>query len=87
MALEILLPTLERDPDVVITDHSLPDEQTALDVITLIKSTFGYEPPILIITGETVLLDKEFKNNRVLLKPIESEHLLAEINLLGRNQN
>lgn len=86
-ALQSLLPTLERDPDVVITDHSLPDERTATDVITLVKSTFGYDPPLLIITGETVFLDKEFRNNRVLLKPIESEHLLVEINLLGRNLN
>jgi len=84
--LQTLLPTLERDPDMVITDYRLPDEHTAADVISTLTANFGYDLPTLIMTGETASLS-ELHGKRILRKPVEAKQLVAEISRLCRDQH
>lgn len=86
--LQDLLTTLERDPDIVVTDYRLPDNCTAVNVLMTIKSEFGYDIPALIITGETTDLGllTELQGKKILQKPVESKQLLSEINYLCRHE-
>ena len=80
--LQRLLPNLERDPDIVISDYRLNANFTAKDVINVVNNHFGYDLPSLILTGETADLSQELPGQTILHKPIESKQLLAEIQCL-----
>ena len=82
--LRALLPTLERYPDIVVTDYRLPNNYcTAVDVITELKKEFTHDIPTLILADETTDLDIVLQGNTILRNPVEEKQLLAEINFLG----
>jgi two-component system, sensor histidine kinase len=80
--LQRLLPNLERDPDIVISDYRLNANFTAKDVINVVNNHFGYDLPSLILTGETADLSQKLPGRIILHKPIETKHLLTEIHRL-----
>jgi signal transduction histidine kinase/CheY-like chemotaxis protein len=82
--LRLLLPSLERDPDVVVTDYRLQDSHSAKDVIQTLNAHFGYELPILILTAETIDLDPSLAGLSIMHKPAEAKRLLMEINRLAQ---
>lgn len=51
--LESCLPTLERQPDVVLSDFRLPNGKTALDVLRLVFEAWGPVPTV-IISGQSL---------------------------------
>lgn len=79
--LEALLPGLERMPDLVLTDYSLPDGRTARDVVRAVAREFDAALPVIVLTGESarVSLKDELENARLLRKPVGSAALLATI--------
>lgn len=78
--LERVLPSLERIPDVVLTDHRLPAGGTAREVIEM-ASQLHPELPCIVFTGETIAAhDFRFRNVRaVLRKPLAPDDLLAAL--------
>ena len=86
--LEDCLPTLERMPDIVVTDYRLPDEHTAEDVLRAIWREYEVALPAIVLTGEVVSfepdawLDFPVRTHR---KPIAPETLLEEISSLCRS--
>ena len=83
--LEAALPTLERTPDLVITDYRLPDGRTAADVVRATNRAFEGPLPLLVVTGEMGPLGEEswIGAGRVLRKPVAPETLLAQISALA----
>jgi signal transduction histidine kinase len=78
--LEAALPTLERTPDLLLTDYRLPDGRTAEDVVRLTTETFESPLPLIVVTGEMrVPGDGWLGSGRVLRKPVAPEMLVAEI--------
>lgn len=84
--LQRLLPTLARDPDIVVTDYRLADNCTAVDVIRAVKTAFGKDLPTLILTGETTDLSVTVTGRKILHKPIAAKQLLTEIQQLAHGQ-
>ncbi|MEQ1531262.1 MAG: hybrid sensor histidine kinase/response regulator [Methylococcales bacterium] len=82
-----LLPNLERDPDLLISDYRLDANFTANDVINTVNTHFGYDLPCLILTGETADLSQELPGRTLLHKPIDPRQLLAEIHRLAKQQD
>lgn len=85
--LQQLLPNLERDPDMVISDYRLNDNFTANDVIRIVNDHFGYDLRSLILTGETADLSQELPGRPILHKPILPQQLLAEICRIAKQQD
>ena len=79
--LEALLPGLERMPDLVLTDYSLPCGRTARDVMRIVTAEFDTALPVIVLTGESasVTLTDELEHATVLRKPVASATLLATI--------
>lgn len=79
-----VLPTLERIPDLVITDYRLPNNRTARDVVAAVKQQLDVELPTILVTADTVdaRLIPGLETARVLRKPVASHMLLREINSL-----
>jgi signal transduction histidine kinase len=78
--LEAALPTLERTPDLLITDYRLPEGRTAEDVVRLTTAAFETPLPLIVITGEMRVPDGDWLGaGKVLRKPIAPETLTAEI--------
>jgi signal transduction histidine kinase len=78
--LEAALPTLERTPDLLITDYRLPEGRTAEDVVRLTTAAFEAPLPLIVITGEMRIPDGDWLGaGKVLRKPIAPETLTAEI--------
>jgi signal transduction histidine kinase len=79
--LEALLPGLERMPDLVLTDYSLPDGRTARDVVRVVTREFDTALPVIVLTGEStpVALTHELEHATVLRKPVAAATLLATI--------
>jgi signal transduction histidine kinase len=78
--LEAALPTLERIPDLLLTDYRLPDGRTAEDVVRLTTETFEEPLPLIVVTGEMRVPDGAWLGSgRVLRKPVAPETLAAEI--------
>lgn len=75
----------ERQFDVVVSDYRLPDSRTAVDVFAALNAHYGEDIPGLVITGETADLSNmsALKDRKILRKPVEARHLLAEINRLS----
>jgi signal transduction histidine kinase/ligand-binding sensor domain-containing protein len=72
---------LERIPDIILTDHRLPNGYTSSEVIEVIRNKFEYKVPAIILTGEG--LDVNEKNidvfEKILIKPITVEKIISEI--------
>jgi signal transduction histidine kinase len=95
--LEERLPTLERVPDLIVTDYRLPDECTAEDVLKSVWKEYGAALPTIVLTGEVssfegntwtppqVAPDAKSLPVRVHRKPIAPETLLEEISALCRS--
>ncbi|HYV07647.1 MAG TPA: ATP-binding protein [Blastocatellia bacterium] len=81
--LEQKLPSLDRLPDIVITDYRLPDALTAEDVVRVTKSALGVTLPTLVITGEVLPFERPawLESGRILRKPISAQKLITEIGL------
>lgn len=81
-----LLQTLERLPDLVITDYRLPQLCTAHDVIRLVSSQLSRPVPCLVITGEAgTILQGKLPERCVLTKPLSADTLAARmVELAGR---
>jgi two-component system, sensor histidine kinase len=78
--LDELLESIERVPDLVISDYRLPDRLTAEDVVGRLRSHFTRPVPCLVITGEAVANAQGTVNERyVLSKPISVEMLAARM--------
>lgn len=78
--LEEALPTLERTPDLLLTDYRLPDGRTAEDVVRLTTAMFEAPLPLIVVTGEMkVAGDGWLGSGKVLRKPVSPESLTAEI--------
>jgi signal transduction histidine kinase/CheY-like chemotaxis protein len=79
--LEALLPGLERMPDLVLTDYSLPNGRTARDVVRMVTGEFDTALPVIVLTGESarVTLADELEHATLLRKPVASATLLATI--------
>ncbi|WP_124447455.1 AAA family ATPase [Paucibacter sp. KBW04] len=72
-----LLPELEREPDVVLSDYRLPQDCTALDVQALVRELLG-TIPLVVLTGELLSEQALAQLGQVPLlhKPIEPVELL-----------
>jgi CheY-like chemotaxis protein len=83
--LEAALPTLERTPDLVVTDYRLPDGRTARDVVRATTRAFDGPLPILVVTGEMGAVQRGgwIGKGKVLRKPLDPETLIAEISALA----
>lgn len=79
--LETLLQTIERLPDLVITDYRLPEHRTARDVVHLIAAAQLPRPvPCLVITGEAGIDAAGVVPERcVLSKPLSADALAARM--------
>lgn len=79
--LEAGAPTLERVPDLLITDYRLPEGRTAEDVVRLTREAFDAELPLIVVTGEMPAFEEGswLGSGRVLRKPVSPETLIAEI--------
>jgi signal transduction histidine kinase/CheY-like chemotaxis protein len=82
-ALEKGLPTVERPPDLILSDYRLPEGRTGAEVIRAVRAQFEEEVPALLLTGD-VMSEQEAAGAmamKVLRKPIAPESLLREISL------
>lgn len=72
--------SLERQPDAVISDFSLPDGATAIDVMTELNASWP-GTPMMILSGESDNLSDKPGLEHVLCitKPADSAHLLASL--------
>lgn len=78
--LDELLESIERVPDLVISDYRLPDRLTAHDVTGLLRDHFSRPVPCLVITGEAVASAQGSVPERyVLSKPLSVEVLAARM--------
>lgn len=82
--LQRLLPNLERNPDIVVSDYRLNGNATAKEVIAAINAQFGDGLQILILSGETTDLSGELPGRTILHKPVEPRQLLVEIHRLSQ---
>jgi signal transduction histidine kinase/CheY-like chemotaxis protein len=83
--LEAALPSLERTPDLLITDYRLPEGRTARDVVRATTKAFEEPLPLLVLTGEMGAIRRGgwIGNGRVLRKPVAPETLFDEISALA----
>ena len=51
--LQAILPTLERMPDVLLTDFALSKTRTAIDVIAAVAAEFECAIPTIVLTGDS----------------------------------
>lgn len=84
--LDELLSSIERLPDLVISDYRLPEMSTALDVVELLKRKLSRPVPCLVITGEAGVPVQSFLPERCLLgKPLVADALAARmVELVGK---
>jgi signal transduction histidine kinase len=77
---EELLHTVERVPDLVISDYRLPELSTAHDVIRLLDTLLARSVPCLVITGEAIASAQgDLPGRCVLSKPISADELAARM--------
>lgn len=78
------LPFLERMPDIIFTDFSLPENRTAHDVVNIISAEFDVQIPIIVLTGdsERSASSQRLASAVILRKPVSATVLLNEINRL-----
>lgn len=82
--LQALLPSLERMPDLVLTDYTLSALHTARDVVRAVAAEFERPLPVIVLTGESeaLALGPELERAVVLRKPVASATLLTQIRAL-----
>jgi len=76
-----ILPALERMPDLVLTDFSLPANRSAIDVAQAVQAEFGIDIPIIVLTGASENFDavRTSISANILYKPVNPATLLNEI--------
>ncbi len=47
------LDSLERAPDVIVSDYRLPDDTDGIEVITRLRQKYGRDIPAILVTGDT----------------------------------
>ena len=47
------LASLDRVPDVIVSDYRLPDDADGIEVITRLRQKFGRDIPAILVTGDT----------------------------------
>lgn len=78
--MEELLDSIERYPDLVITDYRLHDGKTAHDVTESVQRKLGKSPPCLVITGEASSAGRTVACDQyILVKPVTPELLRKRI--------
>ncbi|WP_069262143.1 ATP-binding response regulator [Paraburkholderia nodosa] len=78
--LDELLQSIERVPDLVISDYRLPENSTAHDVIRLLGEHVARPVPCLVVTGEAVASTQGVLPERcVLSKPLAPDLLIARM--------
>ncbi|MFM0120024.1 hybrid sensor histidine kinase/response regulator [Paraburkholderia sp. RL18-101-BIB-B] len=78
--IEELLDSVERYPDLIITDYRLPDGKTAHDVTETVRRKLGKSPPCLVITGEASSIGTTATCNQyALVKPVTPDLLRKRI--------
>lgn len=75
------LASLERMPDVVLTDFTLSKNHTAIDVVDAVTAEFCRSIPTIVLTGESEhgVLMQQLGSAVILRKPISPIELLNEI--------
>lgn len=78
--LDDLLQSIERVPDLVISDYRLPERSTARDVVQLLAGHFSRPVPCLVVTGEAGVSTQGVLPERcVLSKPLSTDVLIARM--------
>jgi signal transduction histidine kinase/CheY-like chemotaxis protein len=79
--LKTCLASIERHPDVILTDYRLPNGATAADINRVARDVLDANVPMVILTGELsdVGALEELRSARVLRKPIPSARLIDEL--------
>jgi signal transduction histidine kinase len=77
---ETMLRTVERYPDLIITDYRLPDRKTAREVAMLSAAKLGRRCPCLVVTGEpaATIIPLACEHD-VLSKPVNPAELRRQI--------
>ncbi len=47
------LETIDRSPDVIVSDYRLPDDTDGIEVITRLRQKYGHDIPAILVTGDT----------------------------------
>ncbi|MHB1083246.1 MAG: ATP-binding response regulator [Thiobacillus sp.] len=47
------LETIDRIPDVIVSDYRLPDDTDGIEVITRLRQQYGHDIPAILVTGDT----------------------------------
>lgn len=78
------LPALERMPDIVLSDFSLPGKRTARDVLDAVAAEFGARIPSIVLSGdsEQTASLQNTGADLVLRKPLSATVLLNEMRKL-----
>lgn len=69
-------------PDLIMVDYRLPEQQTGIDAIRVLRERFGSDLPAILVTGSTMTQHEEEArqyNFHVLLKPVVPTKLRAMI--------
>ncbi|MGF6785830.1 ATP-binding response regulator [Paraburkholderia sp. 35.1] len=75
-----ILDSIERYPDLIITDYTLADSTTAYDVSASAHAKLGRSIPCLIITGEVGAINLEIDSDKnIITKPVTAEILKTSI--------
>jgi CheY-like chemotaxis protein len=79
-AFDELLQTVERVPDLIISDYRLPEGSTAHDVVNLLGEHFSRPVPCLVVTGEAgASMQGTLPERSVLSKPLSADTLIARM--------
>lgn len=84
--LEEALSTLERIPDIIITDYRLPEGKTARDVLSAVWRECEVRIPTIVLTGEPFTFDQDAWLGfpvRTHRKPISPGLLIEEVALMS----
>lgn len=79
-ALAVGLESLERIPDVLLSDFRLPNQRTAFDVINVTRKSFP-DIGVVIFSGEVGLAESnaDHEDIRIISKPLAADELLQAI--------
>ena len=88
-SLKVLLGTLERAPDIVLTDYTLSETETGLMALDMIEEYFDKPVSAIVITGEKdqEILDQiKFYGCHYLPKPVDLQILKEKVDLVLNNK-
>jgi len=72
----------DAKPDLLIVDYRLPNQQTGIDAIRVMRERFGTALPAIMVTGSTMTGHEEDAsryNFHLLIKPVVPTRLRAMI--------